>query len=38
MKRDQAGNRYRYNIELTCSYEGSGPYDVVIDPAMIIRG
>ncbi|NIW35231.1 MAG: hypothetical protein GWN32_01200 [Gemmatimonadetes bacterium] len=37
MKPNQAGNRYGYNIELQCSFEGSGPYDVVIDPDMIIK-
>ena len=37
MKPNQGGKRYRYNIELTCQSETGGPFEVVIDPDMIIK-
>ena len=32
----EAGGRYRYDIRLTCRSGDRGPYEVVIDPDMII--
>ncbi|UCD23793.1 MAG: hypothetical protein JSW51_12265 [Gemmatimonadota bacterium] len=37
MRPNQAGERFQYNITLTCSPEGREPFEVVIDPDIIIK-
>ena len=37
MRANQQGQRFQYNITLTCQPEGQDPYEVVIDPDIIIN-
>jgi len=37
MRPNQSGQRFQYNITLTCNPEGQEPFEVVIDPDIIIR-
>lgn len=37
MKPSQAGQRYAYNITMTCQQGPSGPYTVIVDPDIVIR-
>lgn len=37
MKQNQSGQRYSYNITLTCQQGESGPYTVIVDPDIVIR-
>lgn len=37
MRPNQSGQRFQYNITLICNPEGQEPFEVVIDPDIIIR-